>query len=176
MPLTSVAREGVVISSYRVNALLWVVAVVLIAVGFAGIMLPALPGTMLIFAGLLLAAWADGFTRVGVWPLVLIGIVATASYAVDLVAAAMGAKTLGASRRAMAGAALGTLAGLFFGLPGIIIGPFVGAVIGELTMDRDWKRAGRAGVAAWIGFAIGMAVKVGLAFVMLGIFITAFVL
>lgn len=158
------------------NALLWVVALVLIVVGFAGIMLPALPGTILIFAGLLLAAWADGFARVGVWTLVLIGLVAAASYAVDLVAAALGAKTLGASRRAMLGAALGTVAGLILGLPGLIVGPFVGAVLGELTVHGDWKRAGRAGVSAWIGFAIGTAVKVGLAFFMVGTFLAAFVL
>ena len=156
------------------DVLLWAVAVALVVIGFAGILLPALPGTMLIFAGLLLAAWADHFARVGAWTLVIIGTIAAASYAVDFVAAALGAKTLGASRRAMAGAALGTIAGLFFGIPGLIVGPFVGAVIGELTLHRDLPRAGRAGVSAWIGFAIGMAVKVGLAFLMVGIFAAAF--
>ena len=155
------------------TVVLWALGAVLVVVGFAGILLPALPGTILIFLGLLLAAWADHFTRVGPWTLVIIGLVAAASYAVDFVAAALGAKTLGASRRAMAGAALGTVAGLFFGIPGVVIGPFVGAVLGELTVDQDVARAGRAGVAAWIGFAIGMAVKVGLAFVMVGIFVTA---
>jgi uncharacterized protein YqgC (DUF456 family) len=156
--------------------LLWTLAVVLVLVGFIGILMPALPGHILIFAGLLLAAWADHFTRVGAWTLAVIGVVAAASYAVDFVAAALGAKHLGASRRAMTGAALGTLAGLVFGLPGIIIGPFVGALVGELTVHRDWKRVGRAGVAAWIGFAIGIAVKVALAFVMVGIFAAAFLL
>ena len=156
------------------SALLWIAAIVLIAIGLAGIVLPALPGTILIFAGLVLAAWADHFTRVGAWTLVAIGVLAAASYAVDFAAAALGARTLGASRRAMIGATLGTLAGLFFGLPGIIIGPFAGAVIGELTMHRDLGRAGRAGVSAWIGFAIGTAVKVGIAFVMIGIFVAAF--
>jgi uncharacterized protein YqgC (DUF456 family) len=70
----------------------------------------------------------------------------------------------------MAGAALGTIAGLFFGLPGLIIGPFAGAVLGELTLHRDMARAGKAGIAAWIGFAVGMAVKVGMAFLMIAIF------
>jgi uncharacterized protein YqgC (DUF456 family) len=156
--------------------LLWTLAVALVLIGFIGILMPALPGHVLIFAGLLLAAWADHFTRVGGWTLTTIGMVATASYAVDFVAAAIGVKRLGASRRAMTGAALGTLAGLVFGLPGIIIGPFVGALVGELTLHREWKRAGRAGVAAWIGFAIGIAVKVALAFVMVGMFAAAFLL
>lgn len=156
--------------------LLWTLAVVLVIVGLIGVVMPALPGTVLIFAGLLVAAWADGFQRVGVLPLVVIGIIGAASYGVDFAAAALGAKRLGASPRAMAGAALGTIFGLFFGLPGLIIGPFAGAVIGELTTHRDWKRAGRAGVAAWIGFAIGTAVKVGIAFAMVGIFVAAYFL
>jgi uncharacterized protein len=156
--------------------LLWVLAIALIAIGVAGILLPALPGTILIFAGLLLAAWADGFTRVGVATLVVIGVIGAASYAVDFIAAALGAKHLGASPRAMTGAALGTLLGLFLGLPGLIIGPFAGAVLGELSAHRDLKRAGRAGVAAWIGFAIGTAVKVALAFSMIAIFIAAYLI
>lgn len=153
--------------------LLWTAGIILVAVGFAGILLPGLPGTVLIFSGLLLGAWADGFTRVGIPTLVVIGIIGAASYGVDFVAAALGAKHLGASPRAMAGAALGTVGGLFLGLPGLILGPFVGAVLGELTTHRDWKRAGRAGVAAWIGFAVGAAIKVGMAFLMIGLFLAA---
>jgi uncharacterized protein YqgC (DUF456 family) len=156
-----------------VSFLIWTAAVVLVAIGFAGILVPALPGTVLIFAGLLLGAWADGFSRVGAATLVVIGIIGGASYLVDFVAAALGTKRLGASPRAMAGAALGTILGFFFGIPGLIIGPFLGAVLGELSTNPDWKRAGRAGVAAWIGFAIGTAVKVSLAFVMVGIFLAA---
>jgi uncharacterized protein YqgC (DUF456 family) len=156
--------------------LIWILAVVLVVIGLAGVVLPALPGTLLIFAGLLLGAWADGFTRVGMWPLIAIGVIAVASYFVDFAATALGAKKLGASPRAMVGAALGTVAGLFFGLPGIVIGPFVGAVIGELTTHRDLAKAGKAGVAAWIGFAIGTAVKVALAFLMVAIFLAAMLL
>lgn len=155
------------------NILLWVIGVALVLVGLAGIVMPALPGTVLIFGGLLLAAWADGFTRVGAGPLVLIGVIGAASYGIDFVAAALGARRLGASPRAMAGAALGTLLGLFLGIPGLILGPFAGAVIGEWSTHRDLARAGRAGVAAWIGFAIGTAVKVALAFSMIAIFLAA---
>ena len=157
------------------TVILWLLAIALVAAGIVGIVLPALPGTVLIFAGLLLAAWADHFQRVGPLMLTLIGVVGAASYGVDFAAAALGAQRLGASRRAMAGAALGTLFGLFLGLPGIIIGPFIGAMLGELTVHRDWKRVGKAGLAAWIGFAIGTAVKVGMAFLMLGLFLAAYV-
>jgi len=153
--------------------LLWVLAVALVVVGLAGIVLPALPGTVLIFAGLLLAAWAEDFTRVGPVTLVVLGLLAAASYGIDLAAGALGVRRLGASRRAMAGAALGTLLGLFLGLPGLIVGPFLGAVLGELSVHRDLGRAGRAGIAAWIGFAIGVAVKVGVGFAMIGIFLFA---
>ena len=153
--------------------LLWTLAIALVVIGLIGVVVPALPGTVLIFAGLLLGAWADGFTRVGIPTIVVIGLIGAASYGVDFAAAAVGAKRLGASKRAMAGAALGTLLGVFLGLPGLILGPFVGAVLGELTSHRDWKRAGKAGLAAWIGFAIGTAVKVGIAFAMVGIFFAA---
>jgi uncharacterized protein YqgC (DUF456 family) len=105
--------------------------------------------------------------------MVVLGIVTIATYFVDIATMALGMKRMGVTRRAMGGAAIGTLAGLFFGLPGLIIGPFAGAVVGELTADSDLRGAGRAGVAAWIGFLIGTVVKVGLAFAMVGIFLTA---
>ena len=157
------------------SILLWIAGAVLVAVGLVGMILPALPGTVLIVAGLVLAAWADNFSRVGVGTLVLIGAIGVASYGVDFVAAALGTRRLGASARAMTGAALGTIAGLFLGLPGLIFGPFVGAFLGELSAHRDIARAGKAGVAAWIGFAIGTAVKVGVAFLMLAIFFAALI-
>lgn len=153
--------------------MLWALAVVLVVVGLAGVVLPAVPGTVLIFAGLLLAAWADGFVRVGAGTIIGLGILTVATYFVDVATMALGMKRLGTTRRAMAGAAIGTIAGLFFGLAGLIIGPFAGAVLGELTAQRDLARAGRAGIAAWIGFLIGTVVKVALAFAMVGIFLTA---
>jgi len=148
-------------------------AVALVIVGLAGVVLPAIPGTMLIFAGLWLAAWSDGFVRVGVGTIVVLGIFATATYFVDAAMMALGMKRFGTSRRAMIGAAVGMVLGMFFGLPGLIVGPFAGAVFGELTAHQDLRRAGRAGLAAWIGFVIGTAVKIGLAFAMVGIFLTA---
>lgn len=153
--------------------IMFVLAIVLVAVGLVGVILPGVPGPILIFAGLLLAAWADGFARVGVPTMVLLGILTVATYAVDIVMMTLGMKRLGATKRAMAGAALGTLAGLFLGLPGLVIGPFAGAMLGEMTAHHNWRVAGRAGLAAWIGFLLGTMAKVGLAFAMVGIFLTA---
>jgi uncharacterized protein YqgC (DUF456 family) len=157
-----------------VTVLLWIVAGAMVLAGLVGIVMPALPGHLLILAGLGLAAWADGFRHVSGWTLGIIAIVALASYGIDFVAAAVTTKRLGASRRAVAGAALGTLGGVFFGLPGLIAGPFIGAVIGELTATNNMRQAGRAGVAATIGFAVGTAVKVAFAFVMIAVFAAAF--
>ena len=156
------------------TVLLWILGAVLTVVGLAGIVFPALPGTVLIFFGLLIAASADGFQRVTAWPLALIGVIGAASYAVDFVAAALGARHAGASRRAVVGAGLGTLLGLPLGIPGVIFGPLAGALVGEWSAHRDFGRAGRAGMAAWIGFLIGTAVKIALAFSMIAIFLLAF--
>ena len=155
------------------SVLLWIAGVALVVIGVAGIVFPALPGHVLIFAGLLLAAWADNFARVGPWTLVVIGVIGAASYAVDFVAAALGARHVGASRSAVVGAGLGTLLGIPFGLPGVVFGPLVGAVLGELSVNRQLGRAAGVGMAAWIGFLIGTAVKVALAFLMIGVFVIA---
>ena len=155
------------------TVLLWVIGGLLVAVGVVGILMPALPGTVLIFLGLLVVAWADGFTRVGVWTLIAVGLLGALSYSVDFVAAAMGAKRVGASPRAVFGAGVGTLLGFWFGLPGIVFGPLAGAVLGELSAHRDFGRAANVGLAAWIGFLVGTAVKVALAFSMVAIFLVA---
>jgi uncharacterized protein YqgC (DUF456 family) len=149
------------------------IAILLVGAGLVGVVVPAVPGTILIFAGLLLAAWSDGFVRVGVPMMVLLGVLTVATYFVDVAMMALGMKRLGTTKRAMAGAALGALAGLFFGLPGLIVGPFAGAMLGELTASANWRVAGRAGFAAWIGFLLGTLAKIGLAFTMVGIFLTA---
>jgi uncharacterized protein YqgC (DUF456 family) len=152
---------------------LWVLAVALVVIGLAGTILPALPGPVLVFAGLVVAAWANGFERVGVATIVVLALFTLAAHFVDLAAATAGVKRAGASRRAVAGAALGTLFGLFFGLPGLILGPFAGAVLGELTVRRNLGHAGVAGAAAWLGFLVGSVLKVSLVFLMIGWFLAA---
>jgi hypothetical protein len=148
---------------------LWLLALVLVITGVVGTVLPGLPGPILVFAGVFVAAWADGFARLGPFTLFLLAVMTVAAYAVDFLASAVGVRHAGASRRAAVGAALGAVAGIFFGLPGLILGPFVGAVLGELTVRRSLPGAGRAGLAAWIGFVIGTAIKLALVFGIIGI-------
>jgi len=152
------------------SILLWPLAAVLVIVGIAGLVLPALPGPPILFAGLLVAAWAEDFAYVGTGTLAVLGAMALLSYAIDFLAGSLGAKRFGASRRAIIGAVIGAVVGLFFGIPGVLLGPFVGAVIGELSSRRDLKAAGRAGIGATLGLALGIAAKLALAFSMLGIF------
>ena len=154
-----------------IQILLWVVAALLIVVGFAGLVLPAVPGIPLVFAGLVLLAWAENFAYVGWITLALLGLLALLSSGIDFLAAALGAKKFGASPRAVTGAALGAVAGLFFGLPGIVLGPFVGAVIGEFSRRASATAAAQAGVGATLGLLFGALLKIALAFTMLGVFV-----
>ena len=153
---------------------MWLVAALLVLAGLAGAVLPALPGVPLVFAGLVVAAWADDFQRVGWVVLTLLGVLTVASFAIDLAATALGAKRVGATRLAIAGAALGVVVGLFFGIPGLLLGPFAGAVAGEMFSHGEWRKATQAGMATWIGLLFGTLAKLALVFTMLGVFVLAY--
>ncbi len=151
--------------------LLWTLAVLLVLAGLAGLVLPALPGPPLLFLGLLLAAWAEDFVHVGAGTLTALGVMAVLAFLADLAASAFGARRYGASGRSMVGAALGAVVGIFFGLPGLVLGPFIGAVLGELSAQRDLASASRAGWGATLGMAIGIAAKLALGIAMVGLFL-----
>ena len=155
------------------SAALWVASALLVALGLAGLVLPALPGMPLLFLGLVCAAWAEGFTHVGAGWLAVLGALAALSYPIDLAAGALGARRFGASGRAMLGAAAGVLVGLFFGPLGIVLGPFLGAALAELSARRDLRQAGRSGLGATVGLLLGIAAKVGLGAAMVGLFLWA---
>lgn len=156
----------------------YAVALILVVVGILGTVLPALPGLPLVFAGMLVAAWAGGFEQIGVMTLVMLGVLTLLSLLVDFWATAMGAKRVGASRKALLGAVIGTFVGLFFGIVGVFVGPFVGAAAGELLHGRrlDPKGVGQAtrvGAGTWVGIVVAVALKLMLAFAMVGIFALA---
>ena len=155
------------------NVLLWTVAVALILIGIAGTVLPALPGAVLVFGGIVLAAWIDDFTRIPVWIVILLGAMTAVAWVVDYVAAAAGAKRVGASKYAIIGAMIGTFAGIVTGLWGLLFMPLVGAAIGEYIAQRDLRRAGKVGLATWLGLLVGTAVKIAIVFTMVGVFVVA---
>ena len=152
---------------------LWILAIVLIVVGVAGTVLPALPGPILVFAGVALAAWIDDFARISGWTVGVLGVLTVIAWAVDYVAGALGAKKAGASGLAIAGAAIGTLVGIFTGLWGLIFMPLVGAGVGEYLARKDAWHASRVGVATWLGMLLGTVAKVAIVFLMVGVFVGA---
>jgi len=145
-------------------------AVLLVLVGIAGIILPALPGIPLVFAGLLLAAWADDFAHVGWLPLTVLGLLTLASFAVDILATVVGAQRVGASRKALWGTFVGSIVGLFFMPIGLFVGPLAGALLGEYWHTRELGRSTKVGLATWLGILLGFALKLALVIVMLGLF------
>lgn len=147
-----------------------ILAVALVLGGLAGAVLPILPGLPMVFGGLLLAAWVDGFEHVGKYTLSVLGVLLVIGLVLDFVAGSFGAKRVGASPKAVLGATLGSLVGIFFGLAGLILGPFVGAVIGEIGARRGLDQAAAAGVATWIGLLLGTVAKLALGLAMIGVF------
>jgi len=156
--------------------ILYLLAALLVLVGIAGIALPALPGIPLVFLGLLLAAWADGFVHVG-WPtLLVLALLTVLSFVVDILATVVGAKRVGASRKALWGTFVGSIAGLFFMPIGLFLGPLVGALLGEYWHTRELGRSTRVGLATWLGILLGLALKLALVVAMLGLFAFAWFL
>jgi uncharacterized protein YqgC (DUF456 family) len=152
-----------------VESAFYIIAAILITVGLVGAVVPALPGIPLVFGGIWLMAYADGYRHIGWGWLLGIALLGAVGMALDLVSGALGAKRVGASARAVWGAFLGTLVGLFFGLPGLLLGPFVGAVAGELSASSSVERATRVGVNAWIGFLLGTVAKLVASVSMVGL-------
>ena len=157
------------------SPLLLLLGLVLIAVGIAGLVLPVLPGIALIYAGILAVAWADDFTRIGPAMLVFMLVVTVVAQVIDHVAGVFGARKAGASGWGVFGAAVGAVVGLFFGLPGVILGPAVGALTLEYLRNPDARRALKAGAGGLAGFVLGVLAKAVFAFLLIGLALLAYV-
>ena len=155
------------------DSLLWLASIGLIVAGLAGTVLPALPGTLFVLAGIVLGAWIDDFTRVGWGGLTVIIVMAVLAWVLDYAAGLLGARRAGASKQALVGATLGTVAGVFTGLVGLLFMPLAGAAIGEYMAQRDANRAVKVGLSTWFGILLGLLAKVVLAFMMIGVFVAA---
>jgi uncharacterized protein len=149
------------------------IAALLIVAGLACAVLPLLPGIPLIFGGIWLAAGVDHYKHVSTGWLIGIAGIAALGMLLDFVAGALGAKGVGASAQAISGALIGTVVGLFLGIPGLLFGPFVGAVLGELSSGKGLARSTHVGVAAWIGLVFGTLVKLAASIMMVVLFAAA---
>lgn len=153
------------------DIILYIVAGLLVLIGLAGAILPVLPGIPILFGGLWLAAWVDDYNHVGLWTLIIIGILGGIALALDFIAGALGAKRVGASSWALWGAFLGTIVGMFFGIFGLIIGPFAGALLGEMLNGNSVLRSAHVGVGTWVGMLLGTLAKLVLSFMMIGVWL-----
>ncbi|MEZ5657910.1 MAG: DUF456 domain-containing protein [Burkholderiaceae bacterium] len=154
---------------------LWVLSILLIIVGAVGVVMPALPGTVFVFAGIALAAWIDSFELISKTTVAIVGVLAILAWITDYLSGLVGAKRVGASREAIIGGLIGTVAGIFFGFIGLVFFPLIGAAIGEYLAISDLRRAGNVGLATWLGMLVGVVLKLALTFLSIGIFIVALV-
>ena len=153
------------------DILIWLGAAILVVVGFAGLILPAIPGPPILLAGLVMAAWAEDFVYAGPTTIIILVVMCVVAVALDFIAGALGAKRYGASRPAIIGAAGGALIGIFFGPVGLLLGPFVGALLGELSTGRPMEQAGRSGIGATVGLLLGTVAKLVIGLMMIGTYV-----
>jgi uncharacterized protein YqgC (DUF456 family) len=157
------------------DVLLLILGIGIIVAGIVSLALPVVPGVAIIYLGIVTVAWADDFTRIGpVMLLVMLALTLVALIA-DNVAGIFGARRAGASGWGVFGAGVGALTGLAFGLPGVILGPAVGALAFEYMKNPDLTRAGKAGLGGLLGFFLGVVAKAVFGLMIVGLALLAYV-
>ncbi len=149
----------------------YIVVAALLMAGLAGSLLPLLPGTPLILAAALLHALVTNFSPIGVGRLLFLAGLAALAYVLDYVAGAVGTRRFGGSAWAVVGAVIGGIVGVFFGPPGLIVGPAVGAVTGELLKSGEVEHSLKAGLGALVGMAVALLGRFALSFTMVCLFL-----
>ena len=170
------SMAGIIDPGYnaRMELFWWGLTLVLMAIGLIGTVLPALPGTVIIFAAAVMHRFMLGPEKGLGWRSVLLLLfLAIASYGIDFLGGWFGARRFGATRWGTFGALAGAVIGLFFGLPGLLIGPVVGALTGELVGGKRMIDAGRAGWGALLGNLAAMIGKVLIGLAMVSWFLIA---
>ena len=152
----------------------WTITLLLMLAGLVGSILPWIPGSVIIFAGAVLHRVFLGPAKsVSGTTLVVLGVLMVVALAVDLVSGSLGAKWFGASRWGALGGIVGAVVGMFFGLPGVFIGPLAGVLIAELLAGHGILPAGRSTWGTLLGTTAGMIGKVGIALLMVVWFLLA---
>jgi hypothetical protein len=152
----------------------WSITLVLMAIGLIGTALPIFPGPAVIFAAAILHRSILGTEKSIGWPSILVLLfLALACYAIDLAGVSLGARRFGATRWGILGAAGGAIIGLLFGLPGLLLGPVLGALTGEIIGGKQLVAAGRAGWGALLGNVAAVLGKLLVALAMVSWFLVA---
>jgi uncharacterized protein YqgC (DUF456 family) len=154
---------------------LLLLGLLVIAAGVVSLAMPLVPGVAIIFLGVVLVAWADDFTRIGPVMLGLLFVLTLVAMVADNVAGMFGAKRAGASGWGVLGAGMGALVGLPFGLPGVVLGPAVGALAFEYMKNPDLARAGKAGLGGLLGYVLAVVAKAVFGLMIVGLAIVAYV-
>jgi uncharacterized protein len=144
--------------------------------GLVGSLLPVLPGTPLVLVAAIGHRLYFGAASISNLVLGILVALTLISLVFDFLASLLGAKKFGATWRGMTGAVVGGIIGLFFNLPGIILGPFLGAMLFEILGDKEFKKAARAGLGATLGLLLGIIGKFSIAVMMIILFATNVVL
>lgn len=147
-----------------------VLALLVMFIGMAGSILPGIPSTPLVVLAAIAHRLYFGDASLSNWALAVLVALMLLSLVMDYVASMFGAKKLGATWRGVLGAVVGGVIGIFFALPGIILGPFIGALAFEMIGGREWKEAARAGLGAVIGLFVGALGKLACCALMMGLF------
>ncbi|HNQ74586.1 MAG TPA: DUF456 domain-containing protein [Verrucomicrobiota bacterium] len=145
-------------------------ALLVMLLALVGNLIPGLPGTPLALVAVIGHRLYFGAASVSNVVLIVLVILTVAAVGLDFLGGALGARKFGATWRGITGAVVGGLVGLFFNLPGIILGPFIGATLFELVGDKELKAAAKAGLGAVIGLVLGVIGKSALGVVMIILF------
>ncbi|HEY2712358.1 MAG TPA: DUF456 family protein [Chthoniobacterales bacterium] len=150
----------------------WIVTLIIMAIGLIGTVLPILPGTTLILAAAILHRLMLGPEKGAGWlSLIALALFVVASYMIDFLGSWLGARRFGATRWGACGAMLGAVVGIFFALPGLLVGPVIGALAGELIGGKRLIEAGRASWGALLGSLATMIGKLLIGLVMVSWFL-----
>lgn len=155
--------------------LLLALAIILMILGIAGCLLPVLPGPPLTYLGLVVLHFTR-FADISKNLFIILAVVAVVVTVIDYVVPIWGTRQFGGSKYGMRGATVGLIIGLFLGPAGIIIGPFIGAVVGELIFKDDIRYALKAGFGSLLGFLTGVGLKLAASLLMTFYFIRALVI
>lgn len=155
--------------------LLLALAIVMMIIGIIGCLVPVLPGPPLSFIGILILHFTR-FAHLSRNLLIILAGVALIVSVLDYLVPIWGTRKLGGSKYGVRGATVGLVIGLFFGPPGIILGPFLGAVVGEMIFKDDFKYALKAGFGSLLGFMMGVGLKLAASFVITFYFIKAIII